>query len=199
VPGDLTTEGMLAGPLALPGGYQVRLTVNGESYVQPFEVLQDPRVPTPLEELREQFELLIRIRDVLSDTNHAVNQAREALVQIEGWVEWAEGRQGVGTALESAVMVKESLSAIEDELVQKGARTSQEVLYLPPKLNAKVATLAGVVASADAAPTQQAYEHFEELSAQADDVLLRLTDLTQTHVAAFSDEASKLGGPIVQV
>ena len=199
VPGDLTTEGMLAGPLALPGSYQIRLSVNGESYVQPFEVLQDPRVPTPLEELREQFELLIRIRDVLSDTNHAVNQARETLVQIEGWVKWAEGRQGVGTALENAVMVKESLSAIEDELVQKSARTSQEVLYLPPKLNAKVATLAGVVASADAAPTQQAYEHFEELSAQADDMLLRLTDLTQTHVAAFSEEASKLGGPIVQV
>ena len=50
--------------------------------------------------------------------------------------------------------------------MQKGARTSQEVLYLPPKLNARIAALGGVVASADAAPTQQAYEHFEELSAQ---------------------------------
>ena len=198
VPGDLTTADMLAGPLALPGAYKVQLTVGGESYTQPFDILQDPRVATSPEELREQFELLMRIRDKLSDTNRAVNQARRIHSQVDGWVQWAEGRQGVGTALETAAMLKESLSAIEDELVQRGARTSQEVLYLPPKLNARMATLAGVVASADAAPTHQAYEHFEELSTQADEMLLRLQELTQTHLAEFSDEANKLGGSTIQ-
>ena len=198
VPGDLTTESMLAGPLALPGSYSVRLTVDGTRYVQPFEIQQDPRVPTPLQELREQFELLIRIRDMLSEANGAVNEVRRTLSQVEGWVRWAEGRTGTGTVLESAAIVTESLSEIEDELVQKGARTSQEVLYLPPKLNARIATLAGVVANADAAPTQQAYEHFEELSAQADEILHRHRELRRTQVAQLSDEAGKLGGPNIE-
>ena len=114
VPGDLTTERMLDGPLALPGTYRVRLTVNGVDYVQPFEVLNDPRVPTPLEELREQFELLIGIRDMLSDANGAVIRTRGIRTQVADWVEWAEGRTGVGTALESAAIAGESLSAIEE-------------------------------------------------------------------------------------
>ncbi len=198
VPGDLTTEGMLDGPMAIPGSYSVRLTANGESFEQPFEVRQDPRVPSPLEEIREQFELLIEIRDKLSKANGAVNEVRRALSQVGEWERWAEGRQGVGAALESAAILKESLLEVEDELVQKRARTSQEVLYLPPKLNAKLATLAGVVAHSDTSPTQQAYEHFEELSAQADETLETHREVRRTQLAPLSEEAGKLGGPAIE-
>jgi photosystem II stability/assembly factor-like uncharacterized protein len=43
------------GLMVLPGDYQVRLSVNGHSYVQPLEVELDPRVKTPREDLERQF------------------------------------------------------------------------------------------------------------------------------------------------
>jgi hypothetical protein len=41
----------------MPGKYTVRLTVGGQVYEQPLTVRMDPRVKTPEEVLREQFQL----------------------------------------------------------------------------------------------------------------------------------------------
>ncbi|MBA2453787.1 MAG: hypothetical protein H0V47_11485 [Chloroflexia bacterium] len=56
----------------------------------------------------------------------------------------------------------------------------------PSKLNAKLATLMGIVASADAAPTQQAREVFAHLSEQVDTQLNHLTDLLKEDVPGIN-------------
>ncbi|MGD8319753.1 MAG: glycoside hydrolase [Gemmatimonadota bacterium] len=53
------------GPVALPGEYTVRLTVDGTSYTQTLRVRMDPRVETGPEGLRRQFDLSMRIKAVL--------------------------------------------------------------------------------------------------------------------------------------
>ena len=45
-----------AGPLALPGKYQVRLTVAGKIHTASLELRMDPRVQTSAEDLRKQFD-----------------------------------------------------------------------------------------------------------------------------------------------
>ena len=47
VPGDVSTEKALTGPLAPPGRYQARLTVGDRSWTQRFEVRKDPASPPP--------------------------------------------------------------------------------------------------------------------------------------------------------
>ena len=56
-----------SGPLAKPGTYTATLTIGDWSASEEFRLLKDPRVTTPDEHLAEQFDLLIRIRDELSD------------------------------------------------------------------------------------------------------------------------------------
>jgi photosystem II stability/assembly factor-like uncharacterized protein len=63
------------GPYALPGNYQVRLTVNGKSYTQPFKLEMDPRVQTSPADLQKQFSLAMRLSNTLA-------QADKALVEI---------------------------------------------------------------------------------------------------------------------
>jgi photosystem II stability/assembly factor-like uncharacterized protein len=46
-----------SGPKAVPGVYQVRLTVNGEMQSQPLQVSMDPRSPATAETLRQQLQL----------------------------------------------------------------------------------------------------------------------------------------------
>jgi hypothetical protein len=53
------------GPYALPGNYQVRLTVGGNSYTQPLKLVMDPRVEIPAADLEKQFALEMRLEDAL--------------------------------------------------------------------------------------------------------------------------------------
>jgi hypothetical protein len=51
------------GPLALPGTYTVKLTVDGRSYVQTVTVRNDPRSPATMAALDAQHALLIKLDD----------------------------------------------------------------------------------------------------------------------------------------
>ena len=56
----------------------------------------------------------------------------------------------------------------------------------PLGLNAKLAARSGVVDSADAAPTRQAYDAFDDLSARIDLRLTRLRDAIATDLASVN-------------
>ena len=49
------------GPLALPGTYTLKLTVNGKSYTQPLVVTNDPRSPATGTDLRAQHDLQMKL------------------------------------------------------------------------------------------------------------------------------------------
>ena len=53
-------------------------------------------------------------------------------------------------------------------------------------MNAKLAALSGFVDSADAAPTKQAYDAFDDLSARIDAQLTRLRDVLATDLASVN-------------
>jgi photosystem II stability/assembly factor-like uncharacterized protein len=55
------------GPLAVPGSYQVRLTVDGKAYTQPLTLMMDPRVKIPAADLAKQLDLGLKIRDALQN------------------------------------------------------------------------------------------------------------------------------------
>ncbi len=61
-------------PKAIPGIYQVRLTVDGQSMTQPMRVVMDPRSPATAEVLREQFELARRIYDEAVEVKRAMGE-----------------------------------------------------------------------------------------------------------------------------
>jgi photosystem II stability/assembly factor-like uncharacterized protein len=48
-------------PLAMPGDYTVRLTVDGRALTQPLTLQMDPRVKTPREELAQQFDASMKV------------------------------------------------------------------------------------------------------------------------------------------
>src|SRR5436190_1460872 len=72
------------GPVAVPGNYQVRLTVGDHVETQPLLVKIDPRLSSMSEsDLREQFEFAIKIRDKTSEANQAVIDIREIKKQLK--------------------------------------------------------------------------------------------------------------------
>jgi hypothetical protein len=66
------------GPQALPGSYQLRLTVDGKSYTQPFKLAMDPRVKTSTADLNKQFDLEFRLVQAIGQANQAVEEIHAA-------------------------------------------------------------------------------------------------------------------------
>ncbi len=198
VPDDKSTEDEVKfGPLAPPGTYQVRLTVDGVSSTESFEILKDPRVSTPQEDLQAQFDLLIRIRDKLSETHDGVNKLRSVREQVNQWVQRAQGGPSSDAVSDAAVPILEKLAAIEDRLIQVDYRGARDRLDLPVRLNNILAELPKVVASADFAPPKQTYEVFSDVSGRIDAQLGVLAKVVDDDVPAFNELVKELDLPAI--
>ena len=197
VPGDGSTERSLTGPLAPPGTYQVRLRVRGESYTQSFEVRKDPRVAATQGDLEAQFALLTRIRDRLSETHDAINELRSVRRQVDEWVSRADGHSSVEAVSDAASGVKAKLDAIEEQLIQTRSASGLDRLNFHSRLNAKLADLTSVVATADAVPTRQSYEVSESLSAGIHEQIEHLRRVNDEDVSAFVELIRQLDVPAI--
>src|SRR5262249_58522460 len=63
------------GPIALPGRYTVRLTVDGKKLEAPLVVKMDPRVKTPAAGLEAQHALAVKLADALARDMDGIKRA----------------------------------------------------------------------------------------------------------------------------
>ena len=195
VPGDKTTEDLGLGPVAVPGAYQVTLTADGQSQSQSFEIVKDPRLAATQDDLQAQFDMLIKVRDKLSETQDAINELRSITRQVDEWVKRASGHSSEQVIAEAAAPLKEKLSEIEAELVQVAYTGPGDRLNLPTKLNRRLAELTAVVASADFAPTKQAIDVFADFGSRIDPQIRRLKELEDEDVSRFANLVHELDLP----
>lgn len=186
VPGALLWAGSTRGPKAVPGRYLVRLKIGDKTLTQPFDIQKDPRLKASQAELQEQFDLLIKIRDKVSEAHEAVNTIRDLKKQVDDLTNRLKDHPGAKAIGEAAKTLKEKLTAIEEEIIQTKIRSSQDALNYPIKLNNKLAALASAVASADARPTKSSYEVFDELSAKLNEQQVKLKDVLSQDLPEFN-------------
>jgi hypothetical protein len=91
------------------------------------------------------------------------------------------------------------MTAVEEELYQTKLQSNQDPLNYPIRLNNKLAALGGVVESADAAPTDQAYALYEELSGKIDAQLARYNQIIGTVLPSFNRTVRDQNIPAVVV
>ena len=182
------------GPLVLPGSYRVILRIESDDATtvleQPLDVVNDPRVDVAPADLRRQLDLLLEIRDKISDAHRGVRKIRSVVAQVEGWRERFRGDDEATTPsaelLDAADALVDQLREVEGELIVPGDQRDTFRLDEPVRLNEKLSSLISVVASADAQPTEAASELVELHAAQIDDQLERLAAILDTDVRAFN-------------
>ncbi|HEX8801449.1 MAG TPA: hypothetical protein VF772_22690 [Terriglobales bacterium] len=191
--------GSTNGPVALPGTYQVKLTVLGKSYTAPLEITADPRLSATQADLTKQFDLLMKIRDAVTETDDTILEIRDLREQINVVNKRVgSGAQGkpivdAGTALDK------KMTAIEEVLIQTKAKSGQDVLNYPVRLNNHFVALGGVVDSASTAPTQQSYEVFDMLSQQLNEQMTKWKEIVATDVPAYNNLVKQQEVPALKV
>ncbi|HLJ50100.1 MAG TPA: hypothetical protein VKU01_29005 [Bryobacteraceae bacterium] len=181
-PGLIMWAASVRGPIVPPGSYQVRLTADGKSQTQTFEVMKDPRLTTTQADYARQLELALQIRDKLSTVNQAVIDIREIRKQLDDYA----GRVKDQKIVDAAKALAKKLTAVEEELYQTKNRSGEDPLNFPIKLNNKLAALEGVIESSDNAPTAQSDMVYEDLASKINAQLKLFTELKTTELASFN-------------
>jgi photosystem II stability/assembly factor-like uncharacterized protein len=191
IPKAIYDNGKPAGPLVLPGTYQVRLTVGGKSYTAPIEIKMDPRVKTSPEDLRKQFELLSKLRDTEDEMNKAILGIRDLNNQLQALEKRLGSVKESKAVADQCAELRKRARAIEEELIQVNATAQEDEANYPTKLNSKLGYLSGVTDSADTAPTRAELEVFAELSKQLQAELDKWHEVLSKDLPALNDAMRK--------
>ena len=159
------------GPMVPPGSYQVRLTADGKSYTAPLELKLDPRVKASIEDVQKQVELGRKIVAQVSEIHEAIGTIREVRMQTRV----LSRRFGDDTRYAALVSATKDFDKksfdLESRLVQVNSKSSESNLNYPVLIDERLHSLLFSVESADAAPTKQQYEVFEDLQKEAQPLL----------------------------
>ena len=164
-------------PVAPPGRYVVRLSVDGEDHEQPFVVRKDPRIRAGDADLRAQFELMVDVRDRYADVVDFAMGLREVRAQVDGRrAELPEDSRSAADA------VLEQLRDIEGILTIWMGSEAHPMMWGPPGLTEKLSTLSSALANSPARPTDQMYALFEDLSERLEVQRDRLNRIVEEEV-----------------
>jgi hypothetical protein len=152
------------GPLAAPGRYQARLTVEGWSATKEFKLLIDPRVAadgvTQLA-LEEQLQHSLRVRDAISDARRTLVRLREA-----------KERAPEGSA------ARRRLEALEGQLA---TASGGGIRYPQPMLIDQLVYLYQMITRADQKLGRDAFERYDELKRELDRIKEELNSIAENN------------------
>lgn len=196
IEGMILWNGSVGGPKAAPGQYFAKVKVGNDSTEQPFTILANPTYKVTQQEYEDQFNTLITIRDKFTEIQKGIKNIREIRTQINGFSE-RQGKDLPKEIKEKGDTINKQLTAIEEALYQTKAKSGQDVLNYPIRLNDKIGGLYDYANSGNNAPTKQVKQAYADLSAMADIQLKKLKQLMEIDVVELNKLIREKAVPVI--
>lgn len=149
-----------------------------------FRILRDPKYTTRDEEYAEQFEFLTDIKNKFDEVQTTIKQIRQVRNQLNTLKENLKDQYPA--ELDTlGLSIHKKLSAIEERLYQTKAKSGQDVLNYPIRINDKLSGLFDAV-NQNTAPSIQSREAWEDLKTLADEEILNFQKLMANDVREFN-------------
>jgi hypothetical protein len=173
------------GPWVLPGEYTVKLTLNGRSYSQTFNVRMDPRVKTPVEGIRRQFSIALQCWEGAGHAHHALERIHKLRSQLTP----LQTSAGKGPLADAIASLDQKLAALEGGPARRrrgppGVRRSSEKTF--SRLRGDMIAILGLVDEADAAPTMQIVAASEQLERGLKELMSQWENLRSRDLPALN-------------
>jgi len=188
--------GSTIGPVIAPGEYEARLEVGGQEQRQRFTVVRDPRITATDDDLRAQFDLLLKVRDKLGAVHDIVLRSRKLRDQLDAWQERLRD-SGNEQLADEAKRVAEALKVAEGELVESRSKGAADSFNFPPKVNSKLASLQSTIAYGDSRPPQQTVDVYELHAKTADENIAVLERVIAGELPTLNEKIAKAGVPAI--
>jgi methyl-accepting chemotaxis protein len=186
IEGMILWNRMNSGPKAAPGAYTARFRYGKDSVDVPFQVKADPNYKMTAAEYDEQVTFLLNIRDKFNEIQKSIKDIRAIRTQLNDFT----ARLDTANSKELkklADSINKKVTAVEEALYQTKAKSGQDVLNYPIRLNDKIAGLYNVANSGNNPPSKQVQEAFKELSTEADKHLVVLKQVMNNEVKRFNE------------
>jgi len=189
IPGD--TPKAPQGPLALPGNYTVKLTVNSRTYSEPLLVKMDPRVKTSPEGLAQMFQVESRLSRMLSESVRGLAEARSAHEQL--------GK----LAKSASLTVAEAISAFDKKVSGVvgggGPRGGGAASPTIGGLSGDIGALYAEVDRADALPTVAQVKAVTEIEKKLAGVMKQWMELKGSDLPALNEQLHRASLPEIRL
>ncbi len=188
-------EGSTRGPFVSPGAYSARLTAAGRTITRPFVVRGDPRLTTTQAEYDQQLTLALQVQTKTNELSDAVARILTLEHALAERASAAKGQSYAKRLSDAVKPIHDRLEAIRDSLVEIHSHVDQITLHYPVRYYNMLLSLAGMVQSADAAPTAQEGAIYVDLAPKVDANIARLRAIESTEIAAFNVLLRELNVP----
>jgi photosystem II stability/assembly factor-like uncharacterized protein len=192
-------EGSTKGPFVAPGRYTVRLIAKGQTYSQPFVVRGDPRLSTTQADYDAQLKLALDVQTKTNELSDAVTRILGIERALDERTSAAKGQAYAKRIADAAKPLQEKLEAVRDSLVEIHSHADQITLHYPVRYYNMLLSLAGMVQSADMAPTQQEGAIYRDIAPKVDAQITRLRAIESSDLAAFNTLMRELNVPAILV
>jgi photosystem II stability/assembly factor-like uncharacterized protein len=192
-PGMVLYSSPNRGPKAVPGTYTARLTVNGKSMDQSFEIVKDPRLPNTPEDYLLQFDYLIKVRDKVSEAHQAILDIREIKGDIKYLNEKISDDDELQELQQLSQELKKQLEVIENNIHMTKNEAYQDPLNFGIRINNRLAFLMADQQRGDFRPTDQAEAFRKEITEELDKELKSLDILIDTQLKKINDMIEEQG------
>ncbi len=194
--GLILWNGIVRGPQAIPGNYKARFIVEKDSAEVPFTLLPDPNFKTTPAEYAAQLDFLIKARDLFSETMTALKQIRTVRTQLEEKrKQWSVDTIPAMKSLFDSTF--DQLKSVEETLHQTKAKSSQDVLNYPIRLDDKLSGLANQVRAGAGGVSKQASEAMEQIGGKIRQQLDQLKSIQTKQIGAINERALELKLPAI--
>jgi hypothetical protein len=197
VEGLILWNGFVGGPKAAPGNYFAKFKSGTDSAEVSFTILPDPNYKTSLAEYEEQMNHLLTIRDKFSEIMKAIRNIRGLRQQMKDFSD----RLGKGLPNEVKQQldtINKQLTAVEDALHQTKAKSGQDVLNYPIKLDDKLASIYNA-AAAGTGLSKQTKDAYAELVVLIDEQLNNFKKIVNEDVAKLNQLIHEKTLPVIGV
>ncbi len=176
----------LNGPRAVPDAYKVRLTVDSNSLEQTFKIVKDPRSEVSMEDIQQQFDFAMEVRDKLTEAHKAIEEIRTLRSRAKSLTKSLdEDDQKLKPLIELSAEMDSIMTAVEEALYQTKNRARQDPLNFPIRLTNKLGHLNSLMRG-DYPPTTQAIQVKEELTKEIDNWLSKYYEVRDQKLPQFN-------------
>ena len=200
--GKIDTGDPATGPRAIPGTYQVRLSVDGTTETASLRVTADPRGNTVQSDLEAQLSFALRVRDDISKLTDLVNRIRSVRDQLQARSKALQPRKSEGAVADLLKYCEEVIKkadTLEGRLHNPTAEVVYDILAMRggTRLYSRLAPLQMWATEAQGSPTAGMKQVLEEQENELDALSRETDQFIRQDVAQLNELAAKLAMPFV--
>ena len=178
-------NGVPGGITAIPGNYTAIVSVDKDSVEVPFTLLADPNYVCSQGDYEAQLDFLLLIQGKFNETMKGIKDIRSARTQMKDFVS-KQGKDCPKEIKQMSDSLSKALTDVEEKLHQTKAKSGQDVLNYPIRLDDKLGGVYDMVSSGNMAPSKQARDVYAELAIQVDAEMSKLKGILDGGIKAFN-------------